>query len=245
MKLKDKVIIVTGGSGLLGRAILEQIIKEGALAVNLDINIPENSPCFSVKADITEEKEAKEAIGKVMEKFGRIDGLVNNAYPRTKDWGAFFEDIPFDTWNQNVKMQMGTTFFLCQQVAEIMKKQQSGSIVNMSSIYGVVGPDFTIYGSTGMTVAAAYSAIKGGTVNFTRYLSAYLGPHKIRVNCISPGGIFDNQKEEFVRNYEAKVPLRRMGLPADIAPGVAFLLSEDSAYITGHNLIIDGGWTAI
>jgi NAD(P)-dependent dehydrogenase (short-subunit alcohol dehydrogenase family) len=126
-----------------------------------------------------------------------------------------------------------------------MKVQQFGSIVNLSSIYGTVGPDFTIYEGTNMTMPAAYSAIKGGIVNFSRYLASYYGPYGIRVNCVSPGGILDQQDELFVKQYEKKVPMRRMGLPEDIAPSISFLLSDETKYITGQNLIIDGGWTSI
>ena len=126
-----------------------------------------------------------------------------------------------------------------------MKAQSSGAIVNISSIYGVVGPDFSVYNGTQMTMPAAYSAIKGGVINFSRYLAAYYGPYGIRINCVSPGGIFDHQNQNFVSQYEAKVPMRRMGLPEDIAPAVGFLLSNDANYITGQNIIVDGGWTAI
>jgi NAD(P)-dependent dehydrogenase (short-subunit alcohol dehydrogenase family) len=126
-----------------------------------------------------------------------------------------------------------------------MKAQQSGAIVNIGSTYGVVSPDFTVYDGTEMTSPAAYTAIKGGVINFTRYLAAYFGKHGIRANCVSPGGIFDNQNPVFVKNYEHKVPLHRMGKPSDIAGPVAFLLSDDAAYVTGHNLMADGGWTCI
>jgi NAD(P)-dependent dehydrogenase (short-subunit alcohol dehydrogenase family) len=126
-----------------------------------------------------------------------------------------------------------------------MKEQKKGSIVNISSIYGVVGPDFGVYEGTEMTLPAAYSAIKGGIINFSRYLAAYLGPNGVRVNCISPGGIFDNQNPVFVENYNKKVPMKRMGLPIDISPAVTFLLSEEASYITGQNIAIDGGWTCI
>ena len=126
-----------------------------------------------------------------------------------------------------------------------MSKQKSGSIINMASMYGVVAPDFSAYEGTNMTMPVAYSAIKGGLVNLTRYIAAYFGPQQIRVNTISPGGILDNQNITFVKNYEKKVPMRRMGSPDDIAPSVVFLLSDDSKYITGQNLIIDGGWTII
>jgi NAD(P)-dependent dehydrogenase (short-subunit alcohol dehydrogenase family) len=126
-----------------------------------------------------------------------------------------------------------------------MINKEYGSIVNIASVYGIVGPDFTVYEGTNMTMPAAYSVIKGGLINFTRYLASYLGPKKIRVNCVSPGGIFDNQNPIFIENYNKKVPMKRMGLPNDISPTVAFLLSDESSYITGQNIAIDGGLTAI
>ena len=126
-----------------------------------------------------------------------------------------------------------------------MVNRKNGSIVNIGSIYGVVGPDFNVYDNTNLTMPAAYSAIKGGIINFSRYLSSYYGKHNIRVNCISPGGIFNDQESVFVKNYENRVPMKRMGNPEDISPAVSFLLSDESSYITGQNLIIDGGWTAI
>ena len=142
-------------------------------------------------------------------------------------------------------MQMNSIFYLSQIVLELMKIQKSGSIINMASIYGLVGPDFMVYENTDMTMPAAYAAIKGGVINFSRYLSSYYGKYNIRINCISPGGIYNNQSENFVQNYERKVPMKRMGKASDIAPAVCFLLSDESSYITGQNLIIDGGWTSI
>jgi len=174
-----------------------------------------------------------------------LNGLINNAYPRTKDWGDKFEDISLSSWRKNVDMQMNSVFLICQLTLQIMKKQKSGSIVNISSIYGVVGNDFTIYEGYGGTSPAAYSAIKGGVINFTRYLASYFGKYNVRVNCVSPGGIKDNQHPSFIKRYEDKSPLKRMGKPHEIAPAVTFLLSDESSFITGHNLMVDGGWTAI
>ena len=127
-----------------------------------------------------------------------------------------------------------------------MKEERNGSIVNIASIYGIVGNDFSVYKNTdGMTSPAAYSAIKGGIVNLTRYLSSYLGEYNIRVNCVSPGGVFNNQHPNFVKQYSKRVPLKRLASPDEISPAVTFLLSEGARYITGHNLVVDGGWTAI
>jgi NAD(P)-dependent dehydrogenase (short-subunit alcohol dehydrogenase family) len=244
-KLIGKIIIVTGGNGLLGKEIIRKIKGEGGFCINVDVNHETSEDLSLVKCDITDEASIVACVAAVISKYDKIDGLVNNAYPRTADWGDKFEDIKYHSWQKNVDWQLNSYFCFTQQVSSVMVKQQSGAIINMSSVYGVVGPDFTVYNGTTMTMPAAYSAIKGGIVNFTRYLASYLGPFNIRVNTISPGGIFDNQNPIFVDNYNAKVPMRRMGMPEDISPSVVFLLSEESKYITGQNLAIDGGWTCI
>lgn len=244
-RLDNKIILVTGGSGLIGAEIIKNIQFNGGFPVNLDVNSKTNKQLSDINCDITNVKSINNTIDLVIEKFGKIDGLVNNAYPRTNDWGAHFEDISLNSWRKNIDMQLNSIFILSQKVLEIMKFQKSGSIVNITSIYGSVGPDFTLYENTEMTMPAAYSAIKGGVINFSRYLSSYFGKYNIRVNCVSPGGIFNDQSPLFVKNYENKVPMRRMGLPADIAPSVSFLLSDESSYITGQNLNVDGGWTSI
>jgi NAD(P)-dependent dehydrogenase (short-subunit alcohol dehydrogenase family) len=244
-KLNNKVIIVTGGSGLIGRHIVSKITEEGGLCINAEIEAETNLEKGTIQCDITKAGSIEQTIEMVLKKYGCIDGLVNNAYPRTNDWGTRFEDIQAESWKQNIDMQMNSVFMVCQKILPIMQQKKQGSIVNISSIYGTVGPDFGVYEGTPMTMPAAYAAVKGGVVNFTRYLASYYGKDNIRINCVSPGGIFDNQMELFVKQYEAKVPMRRMGKPQDIAPAVAFLLSEEASYITGHNLMVDGGWTAI
>lgn len=245
MKLKDKVIVLTGGSGLIGRALIEKIRQEGALCVNVDLATETNEEFTEVKCDVTDPLAIEGTIGAIIERFGRIDGLVNNAYPRTPDWGNRFEDVTYASWVRNMDMQLNSTFVFCQCVLSYMKGRSSGNIVNIASMYGVVAPDFTVYDGTGLTSPVAYSAIKGGLIHFTKYLASYFGPHGIRVNAVSPGGVFDSQHSIFVSNYERKVPLRRMAVPADMAGPVAFLLSDEASYITGQNLIVDGGWTIV
>lgn len=243
--LENKVILVTGGNGLIGKAIVEDIKNKGGIAISADINVNTDLENGQIKCDITSFESMKNALDDVIKYFGRIDGLVNNAYPRTSDWGTDFLDMTETNLSTNVDWQMNSYILFCQLAIKAMLAQGSGSIVNIASIYGVVGNDFTIYENTTMKVPAPYTAIKGGIINFSRFLASRFGKDGIRVNVVSPGGIFDNQPESFVQAYEKKVPLKRMGLPSDIAPPVSFLLSDEAKYITGHNLVVDGGWTAI
>lgn len=245
--LKDKVIILTGAGGLIGRESLKHLVKNGAKVIAVDVNSYESEAELFLTNDITNPIEIDNLLKTVIDKFGRIDGLVNLAYPRTTDWGTKFEDIPYESWAKNVDMQLNAVFYICQKVIDIMKNQNVGSIVNIASIYGVVGNDFTLYEEYGGTSPAAYAAIKGGVINFSRYLASYNGKYNIRVNCVSPGGVLDekNQNPSFIKRYNEKSPLKRLGNPVEMAPAISFLLSDDASFITGHNLMVDGGWTAI
>jgi len=245
MILQNKIILVTGGSGLLGKSFIEDINKKGGVAINLDINNINDIDNNTLNLDVTCDKSIKESLELIMNKYSRIDGLVNNAYPRTLDWGNKFEDIKTKSFSDNVDMQLSRIFAISKPVLDIMKKQKSGSLVHIASIYGIVGNDFSVYENTELTSPAAYSAIKGGLINFSRYLASYFGKYNLRSNCVSPGGVFNNQNKTFVGQYSQKVPLKRMANPNDIAPTVSFLLSSESNYITGQNIAVDGGWTAI
>ena len=243
--LNNKIIIVTGGNGLLGKEIVKEIIENGGFCINMDINNETTEDLSLIKCDITDKISIDFSLNLILKRYNKIDGLVNNAYPRTSDWGDKFEDVKYSSWKENVDYQLNSYFYVSQQVSKFMMKQKSGSIINLASVYGVVGPDFSVYDNTEMTMPVAYSAIKGGIINLTRYLASYLGKYNINVNTVSPGGILNNQNPVFVENYNNKVPMRRMGLPNDISPSIIFLLSSGAKYITGQNIIIDGGWTAI
>ena len=254
--INDKVAFITGGLGLLGREISRSMASAGGRVVILDID--EKRACTEINKiiesgnlahfeyfDITDLERIDSKIVEFKEKYGAIDIWVNSAYPKTDNWGTDVEGLTLESWQKNVDMHLNSTAWLNRSVSIVMKSQGKGSIINIGSIYGVVGNDFTIYENTTMTGPMAYSAIKGGIVNLTRYMASYFGKYSVRVNTICPGGIFDGQSQIFVKNYESKVPLKRMGTPEEVASAVLFLASEASSYITGATIMVDGGWTAI
>lgn len=247
---ENKIAIVTGGGGLIGREIVKGLYEYGAIVYIADVNdqkaneLIKDTKIKFVYLDITSENSIREAVRTVIQSDGRISILVNGAYPRTKDWGLKFESIPFDSWKDNINNHLGGYFLCCQIIAEHMKHRGGGTIINLASIYGVVSPDFSLYEGTEMTMPAAYSAIKGGIISFTKYLATYYAKNNIRVNSISPGGVFDGQHSAFVSKYSKKTPLGRMANPSEIIGGVIYLASDASSYVTGQNLVIDGGWTA-
>lgn len=249
--LTGKTAVVTGGAGLLGSAFVETLAQHGAKVYVAEIkgNMGKgfknqiNGFINVLHLDISRPNSIEHCIRKVLRESGSIDIWVNNAYPRTKDWNLKFEKIPASSWRKNVDAHLNGYCLSCQKVAEIMKRQKSGVIINIASIYGVSGPDFSVYDGTSMTMPAAYSAIKGGIINFTRYLASYYGKYGIRVNSISPGGVLNSQPKKFIKNYCRKTPLKRMANPSDIVGALIFLASPASAYVTGHNLVVDGGFT--
>jgi len=251
-KLDNKTAVVCGGLGLIGKQVSIALAQAGAKVLVLDNDeeawksMKDKANMEFIKFDTTDIKNLGKEIGRIYKQKGSIDIWVNTAYPRTKDWGSKLEDIKAESWQKNVDMLMNSYCLITKEIAELMKKDKiKGSIINFGSVHGVVGPDFEVYSGTDMTSPAAYAAIKGGIINFSRYAASYYGKDGIRINCLCPGGIFDNQNKTFVANYEKRTPLRRMGNPNEIASAVLFLASDASSYITGATFMVDGGWTCI
>ena len=254
-KIDGKVAVVCGGLGLLGKEISIALAQAGAKVIVIDIDIDQwkkfendikDFDISFIKFDITDLRKNKDKISKIFNEYGPIHIWVNAAYPKTDDWATKLEDINVESWRKNVDMHMNSFCLISRDVAELMKKNKlKGSIINFGSIYGVVGPDFEIYPNKNVGWSAAYSAIKGGILSFSRYLASFYGDSEIRVNCICPGGIFDNQSDSFLKKYNKKTPLGRMAKPEEIASAVLFLASEASSYITGTSLMVDGGWTCV
>ncbi|HID95199.1 MAG TPA: SDR family oxidoreductase [Candidatus Latescibacteria bacterium] len=248
--LDGKVALVTGGAGLVGSSVSEALAEAGAVVIIASRDIKKcqakagelRKQGLRVRAeqlDITDERSVSDFKGRIVSEWGRIDILANNAVSRPMK--RF--DSPIEDWESSMKVN-STGLFLCTRIfISQMMKQNQGNIINISSIYGMVGPDFRIYDGTDMDMPPDYAFHKGGLINFTRYLATRFAPH-IRVNCISLGGLFADQPTKFVESYNRRVPLGRMAKGDDLKGAVVFLASDASAYVTGHNLVVDGGWTA-
>ncbi|MEH6469999.1 MAG: oxidoreductase [Halopseudomonas sp.] len=254
--LNDKVIVITGGAGLLGQAFVEAIAKSGGTAVIADLDV---ATAVSVKdrlasseggliidtvaLDITSAESVDAAIKAVSEKYGRVDALINNAYPRNKNYGRHFFDVEYDDFCTNLNMNLGGYFLTSQKFARYFVQQGHGNIVNISSIYGVIAPKFDIYDDTKMTMPVEYAAIKSGLIHLTKYMAGYLKGKNIRVNAISPGGIFDHQPEDFLTSYNDHCLNKGMLDPQDLCGTLLYLLSDHSSFVNGQNLVVDDGFT--
>lgn len=250
--LKNKVVVLTGGAGLYGRGLSKDLASAGA---NLIIASRNLESCEEVAAELRglglqataeqldqgDEGSIVALSERVKAKFGRIDGLVNNSVARPMR-GA---DASLESWEESMKINATGVFLMHRHFGRLMSEQGSGSIVNIGSIQGMIGPALSLYeGLNMLSLPPDYFFHKGGMINLTRYFAALLGPASVRVNCLSPGGFLSGQPEEFVKRYSDQTFLGRMGNDTDLGGSVVFLLSDASVYVTGVNLPVDGGYTA-
>ncbi|QLH10223.1 SDR family oxidoreductase [Nitrosarchaeum sp. AC2] len=256
--LNGRVVLLTGAGGLLGEQYADGLSQAGAHVILADINYSKvkliektlklkyNTKPFAVKFDITDKKSIKKMIDLILRKYSKIDVLINNAVDqgnaklRTTD----FIDLPQSSWDNAIKINLTGMFLCCQEVGKVMLKQKKGVIINISSTYGLVAPDQRIYGKSGQNSAIFYAATKSAVLNFTRYLASYWHNKGIRVNTLTPGGVEKGQDPEFIKKYSKKTMLGRMAKKNEYVGAIIFLASDASSYMTGSNLIIDGGWTA-
>jgi NAD(P)-dependent dehydrogenase (short-subunit alcohol dehydrogenase family) len=254
--LKDQVIVVTGGCGLLGKEFITAILEHGGRAVISDVNAAkgellcdELSALYGVsrvifrQMDICSKESLQETILSVSELFGRIDALVNNAYPRNKHYGRKLEDVTYADFCENTSLNLGGLFLTSQQFSLYFKKQGLGNIINIASIYGVVAPRFDIYEGTNMTMPVEYAAIKSAVVHLTKYYAKYLKGTGIRVNAISPGGIRDTQPESFLDRYAEQCLCKGMLDTEDLKGTLIYLLSDLARYVNGQNIVVDDGFS--
>jgi len=249
--LSGKVAIVTGGAGLYGKFIVEGLAEAGAIVYVASRNFKKceevaknmrkkGYDVLSAKLDQSDKDSVYKLKAKILKEQGRVDILVNNAVLRSMK--SYYDEI--EKFRLSMEVNATGIFNLTRTIGEVMKKQRSGSIINISSIQGIVGPDFTLYEGTNMDAPPDYFFHKAGLINLTRYFAAKLAPFNIRVNCVSPGGLFNNQNPDFVERYNKKTFLGRMAKGEDIKGVIVFLASDASSYITGANIVIDGGYTA-
>jgi NAD(P)-dependent dehydrogenase (short-subunit alcohol dehydrogenase family) len=263
--LEGRTAVVTGALGLLGREHCRALAKHGAHVVATDLDaarceafvreLPSGADRHAgIAADITRTEDVASLRDQVMARFGRMDVLVNNAAVDDKFTSAAsaaelskFENYPVELFKRSLDANVVGTFLCSQVLGTEMAKAGRGSIINIASTYGVVAPDQSIYrrpdGSQTFWKSAAYPTTKGAVLSFTRFLSTYWASRGVRVNALSPGGVENAQDRHFVDAYSARTPLGRMAKATDYAGAIVFLASDASAYMTGANLVVDGGWT--
>ncbi|MEY4797609.1 MAG: hypothetical protein RJA50_1093 [Actinomycetota bacterium] len=262
--LANKVVVVTGGAGLLGQVFCQALVDVGAHVAIVDLNLEsaetvakrinksEAQKVVAVGSDITSPESVTQMVANVVKQLGRIDVLVNNAASKGSSLDAFFEsfeDYSLKTWREVMSVNIDGLFLVAQAVGKQMKKQGGGSIIQTSSIYGVVAPDQRIYEGSEyngrpINTPAVYSASKSAVNGLTNYLATYWASSKIRVNSLTPGGIASGQNSEFNKKYSNRVPLGRMGEATELVGALIYLASDASSYVTGQNLIVDGGLSA-
>lgn len=255
MQFNDKVVVVTGGAGAFGRAFARSIAENGGKAIVADLDFQsasqvaqDISAAFPGRAeaaalDITQKNSVTDLIHSVHERHGHLDAVVNNAYPRNSRYGRKVEDVTYEDFCENSNSHLGGYFLVMQQFAIHFRSNGGGSIVNMSSIYGVMAPRFEIYTDTAMTMPVEYAAIKAGIVHLTRYFAQYFMRDGVRVNCISPGGIRSTQPQSFLQKYDAHCGGKGMLDAQDVSGALLFLLSDAARYVNGQNLIVDDGFS--
>jgi NAD(P)-dependent dehydrogenase (short-subunit alcohol dehydrogenase family) len=261
--LENKVAIVTGAIGLLGKEHCYALSEAGAKVIVCDLDthtcqeFAEKLPTDSLGLgiDVTSRESIQKAKARILHKFNRIDILVNNAAindmfesPELAASQSMFENYPLEMLQKSIEVNVTGTILCSQILGKPMAEQGKGSIINVASTYGIVAPDQSLYkdinGQQTFFKSPAYPTTKGAVVAFTRYLASYWGESGVRVNALSPGGVENGQDRFFIENYAAKTPLKRMAQPDDYRGALVYLASDASKYMTGANLVVDGGWTA-
>jgi NAD(P)-dependent dehydrogenase (short-subunit alcohol dehydrogenase family) len=260
--LKGKVFVVTGGSGFIGGNLLKNLSSLGVKVACLDIVKPKIKlkNIFYYYCDITNEKDVNFNLNKILLKFKRIDTLINLAGLATpdmkKDEKIFFKDFSdydFNAWKKSLDINLNGMFLVTKHVTKVMKKNKKGSIVNISSDLSIISPDHSLYKpnkkinykGVDFNTPISYSVSKTGILGFTRYLSTLLSKFNIRVNTISPAGIYNNQPSYFVKELAKRIPLGRMAKVQEISNAIIFLSSDAASFVTGSNFVIDGGRTIV
>jgi NAD(P)-dependent dehydrogenase (short-subunit alcohol dehydrogenase family) len=249
--LKNNVVAITGGAGLIGTAFSKAIIKNGGKVIVGDISSDRGldlqdklgvDNALFVKVNTSDINSIDKFLETGNDHFGKIDSAIHCSYPRSEQWGTKFEELKTAGLKDDLFNQLGGAILFSQRLISFYRKQGYGNLIHMSSIQGVAAPKFEHYEGTKMTSPIEYSAIKSGIISITRYLAKYYKGKGIRVNCVSPGGILDNQPEVFLEKYNSTCSSKGMMDVSDLNGTIIYLLSDMSKYINGQNIIIDDGW---
>ena len=254
LPLKGKVVAVTGGAGLLGASVCHAIARDGGIPIVTDLDIDRAErvageirlsglTAHAVALDITEGTQIDQVIGEVQDRCGSIDAVVNNAYPKGKNFGRPIEEVEYKDFCESLSLHLGGYFLVAQKFAIAFRSQGYGNLVNISSIYGLGAPRFELYEGTSMTMPVEYAAIKAGVVNLTRYFAQHYRHDGVRCNAVAPGGIRDGQSEVFMSRYDAMCGNKGLLDATDVVGTITFLLSDSSKYMTGQVLVVDDGWS--
>ena len=249
MSLENRRALVVGGAGHIGRAAASALKELGATVAIGDVSEPAEATGADVfvPMDLREESPTRAGLQQAVAKLGGLDILVHAAAlvgtSDLKGWAEPLERQSVEAWDAALRINLTSAFILVQEARTVLGQSGHGSVIFVGSIYGALGPDYDLYEGTSMQNPVAYGASKGGLLQLTRYFSCLLAPG-VRVNMLSPGGVFRGQPESFVKKYEQRTPLRRMAVEEDLKGGIAYLASDLSRYVTGQHLLVDGGWSA-
>jgi NAD(P)-dependent dehydrogenase (short-subunit alcohol dehydrogenase family) len=254
--LKNKVVVITGGAGLLGQEFAKAVLENNGIAIIADLDTERGLKAVRLlkglypagtidfqPLNISNRQSILSLIDTLTQKYNKIDALVNNAYPRNKNYGRKFEDVSYEDFCENININLGGYFLTSQQFLKYFCKQGFGNIINIASVYGLITPRFEIYDNTTMTMPVEYAVIKSALIHLTKYMAKYYKGEKIRINSICPGGLIDNQPPAFLESYKAYCLNKGMLDKSDVNGTLVYLLSDLSLFVNGQNIVVDDGFT--
>jgi NAD(P)-dependent dehydrogenase (short-subunit alcohol dehydrogenase family) len=251
--IQNRVIVLTGGCGLIGTKLSEAFHERGAKVVVVDVEPKDpvsaarqlGDECMGMICDVSDENAVADLRKAVIERYGHVDVLINNHHFLAKGaWDTTAETFPSDAWRSIIDVNLNGLFWMCREFGSVMLEQGQGNIVNVASTYGVVSSNPALYTDNSLASPIAYSASKGGVVMITKYLASYWASRGVRVNSLTPHGVWNHHEPEFEKRFSEMTPMKRMMQVDELVGAALFLASDASSYVNGSNLLVEGGWTA-
>ncbi len=251
--IAGRVIVLTGSCGLIGRTLASAFHERGARLALVDVEPKDpveqarslGGEAIGARCDVSDVAAVRALVKTVTDRFGTVDVVVNNHHFLAKGaWDTRAETFPDDAWENIIRVNLNGTFWMCREFGNVMLERGKGTIINLASTYGVVSSNPALYEDNSLASPIAYSASKGGVIMLTKYLACYWGARGVRVNALTPHGVWNHHEEAFERRFSAMSPLKRMMQPEELVGAALFLASDASSYVNGANLLVEGGWTA-